>query len=124
MNITWFRERLDRRCFPWVCLGITAVLGVAFTLLSALAAALQYRDAPPSCYGLGWGCVLDPDTVGLLGALVWALVLVPAAAVLTLTELFWQRVALARSVVALLLTVIAVLIVVVGLGAVIVQAIA
>lgn len=120
MDISWLRERLDRRWFPWACLGVVALLGIAFALLSAIGASHHYRDAPPACYPPSIvGCIHDSETVGLLAAFLWALVLVPIAAVFALTELFWQPVAVARSMAALLLMIVAVLIVV-WLGAAVV----
>lgn len=62
---------------------------------------LQYHESPPPCYGIGWGCSLDPGTSGAVSAFFWFFALGWVALAMALTELFWQRVALVRSILAL-----------------------
>lgn len=99
--VEWVRPRLRNRLFPWLVVGLTGLLAVPGSLLILLATWLAHQDAPPPCYGLGWGCGPDPGTTGAIAAALWLYALAWVAGTLALTELFWRRVALARSVVAL-----------------------
>lgn len=118
---SWLRNQLGRRWFPWAVLGIVYALGTAHSLLTWLWAWLEYRQNPPNCYGLGWGCSLDPGGAAFFTAFFWSLVLVPATATLALTEFFWRRVAPVRSVLALILLALATLLFLITAGAVVID---
>jgi hypothetical protein len=100
--LNWLRSRMDARLFPWSIVGILAALTPLFGWLVRGSTAAGYREDPPSCYGIGWGCKLDPASSGLLAALVWGVGVVAVAGALALTEFFWRRIATARSAFALI----------------------
>ncbi len=111
------RERLRERSFPWFALGAAAVLGIPVSLMMILANWLEFRHSPPTCYGIGWGCTPDPVSIGMFVALAWGFAVACAAGILALTELFWERVATARSILALVVVAAAVSVLLVVCGA-------
>lgn len=92
---------MTQRWFPWVVLGIAALMALPFRLVTEWSTSAAYADSPPSCYGIGWGCSLSPDDAGMLAAFLWLLALAAVAVILLITEFFWQRVALGRSILSL-----------------------
>lgn len=101
--MNWLRERLHLRGFPWAALGVSGLMGVTVYPLTILALWLRDRSSPPSCYGLGWGCSPDPGTMGSFVAVGWFYGLCIAAIGLAVTEPFWRRIAVARSLGALII---------------------
>ena len=93
-----FRERLGRRSFPWIVVAALVVAAAPLGFLAKLVTADLYSDNPPPCFGLGWGCSFSPDDVGVLMAIFWLIGVASIAGLLLITEFFWRRVAVARSV--------------------------
>lgn len=100
----WLRDRVQLRWFPWAALGTTGAIGIPVALLVMLGTWLEHQGSPPTCYGIGWGCTLDPLSSGLIIGFFWFVALGGLALALAVTEPFWERVAVARSVVAVLVT--------------------
>jgi hypothetical protein len=102
LKIKWLRHQLDTRSFPWIILAVLLAMAPVFGLLTWAAGSATYQQDPPSCYGIGWGCKLDAGTSGILWAIIWLVVVAALALVLAVSEFFWQRVAVARSVLLLI----------------------
>ena len=94
----WLR-RLRGGWFPYVVVLAALLLTPIAAWLGKLAAVRQYRDAPPRCYGLGWGCELSPNSSAVVAALSYALALVATLVVVGLLHLGGRRLALVRSIV-------------------------
>lgn len=92
------REKLERRWFPWAITGVLALAAAPFGLLARAGAILEYQQNPPACYGLGWGCTLSPNDIGVVMGVIWLVGVGAAASVLVVSELVWKHVALARSI--------------------------
>ena len=92
------RSRLQRRSFPWIVVGALVVAAVPLGWLAKVVTAASYRDSPPPCFGLGWGCSFSPGDVGVLMGIFWLIAVASLAALLLISEFFWRRVAVARSV--------------------------
>lgn len=105
--IEWVRSRLGYRWFPWSVVALLLALAPLAGVIGWLATVAQYRDTPPPCYGIGWGCSLSPRVAGLLFGTLWLMSVAVIAAVLSVTELFWRPVAVARSIVLLVILVFA-----------------
>ena len=97
----WVRHRLRHRWFPWWVVCVLAALTIPVGLLAALTTSLRYEESPPPCYGIGWGCSLDPGSTGLIAGALWLFGVGCVAALLAVTEFFWERVAVTRSMTAL-----------------------
>jgi hypothetical protein len=102
VRMKWLRRQLDTRPFPWLVLAVLLVMAPVFGLLVWVAASATYQQDPPSCYGIGWGCKLDAGLSGIFWGVAWLVVVAALALVLAVTEFFWQRVAVARSVLLLI----------------------
>jgi hypothetical protein len=86
-------QRMSTRLFPWLIVGVLVALTLPVGLLGMESVAAQYREDPPSCYGIGWGCSLDAETSGFLAAILWGVGTLAFTGVLLLTEFFWKRIA-------------------------------
>ena len=78
-------------------MGVLAGAAVPIGLLAWFATSVVYRTQPPPCFGIGWGCSLSPGSVGGLVGGLWLFGMACTAGALLITELFWERVAEARS---------------------------
>jgi hypothetical protein len=94
---------MQMRRFPWIVIGV-------LLLLTPLAAAVAYWSTsaaqakfPPPCDGLGWGCTPGPDFSAWAAGLFWLVITGVAAILMGVSEFFWERVAVARSMIAVAL---------------------
>lgn len=99
-----WNQKLGRRSFPWIVVGIAALAALPVGLFVWCLTAVEYAKNPPSCYGLGWGCSLDPTSSGVVGGILWLVGVGAVAVALVITELFWKQIAVLRSVVVLIVT--------------------
>lgn len=97
----WLRSRWDRRSFPWAVVVAIAAFAPIVGVLAWLLIAAEHRVDPPTCYGIGWGCTLDATSSGVAAGFFWLVATAAVAAALAITEFFWARVAVARSIVLL-----------------------
>lgn len=105
---------MRQRRFPWILVGVCALLGGIVSLLAIAYTARKQAIAPPSCFGIGWGCELDPGSTGAFIVIFWGIGLAWVVGVLGVTELFGPRFTVARS--ALMLAVVTLASGVVGYG--------
>lgn len=99
-DMTRLRTTLRR---PWLPYAVIAGALLATPLVVAASAAGQrakYQEEPPPCYGIGWGCNLDPESVGLLMGGAYVVALTGLLLVVGLLQLGGERLALARTTVA------------------------
>src|SRR4051794_23525705 len=98
---------LRNRWFPWAVLGAGAAGALPFGVGVWLTTAARYARSEPSCYGIGWGCVLSPSDTGWVFGALWGLAAVLLAAVLLLSEALGPRATVVRSWVLLTVVVVA-----------------
>ena len=91
------RDRMGQRSFPWRVMAVLAAAALPIGVVAWFATFVVYRAQPPSCYGIGFGCTLSPISVGGLVGGLWLFAMACTAGALLITELFWERVAEARS---------------------------
>ena len=97
-----FRDHIRRRMFPWLVVGVLAVAAVPLGSLARYLTIVEHSDVPPPCYGLGWGCSLSPGDTGFVMGVLWFVAVAVLAGLLAITEIFWRRVAVVRSIFVLL----------------------
>jgi len=95
-------QRMGTRLFPWLIVGLLVALTPLVGLVGEASVAAEYREDPPACFGIGWGCSLSAEDSGFVAAILWGVGTVAVTGALLLTEFFWQRVAVLRSACALL----------------------
>ncbi|MDP9068469.1 MAG: hypothetical protein M3N53_09050 [Actinomycetota bacterium] len=74
-------------------------MAVPAALLAILGTWLEHRVNPPTCYGIGWGCTLDAGGAGFFVGFFWLYACGCVALALGITELFWHKVVVLRSLV-------------------------
>ena len=97
-----WRERLRQGSVPYTLLVTALVLTPVCYLVVTIATWVEYSQNPPTCYGLGGGCVFDPETAGLVTAVLYACFLVVVLVVVVLLHIVGRRqLAVARSCLAI-----------------------
>ena len=87
-------------------MGVLILAAFPLAALVALVVGLQQAENPPTCYGIGFGCVPGPwSTAALVGAIFYAPVVASLAGLLALLELSGPRGQTARSLVALVVAI-------------------
>lgn len=88
---------MTRRWFPWMVIGLLVLAAIPLGGIAMIATSVSYSEQPPPCYGLGWGCELSPSDVGVIMAVMWLVWVGGESVLLLVSEMFWRRVAEARS---------------------------
>ena len=102
MDLHVWRERLRQGFVPYAFLGSALLLTPVFYWVIMIGTRIEYSQNPPSCYGLGWGCEFDPETTGLVSAVLYFCFLVVVLVVVALLHLVGRRrLAVARSCLAI-----------------------
>lgn len=96
------RRRFERRVFPWWVITAAGAMAPLMGVLAWAAVAWDQQKDPPSCEGIGFGCTPGPEFAGVAAAIIWWCGLAVVAISLGVTELFWKRVAIGRSVAVLI----------------------
>ena len=96
------RQQLERRVFPWWIIATAGVMTPLMGILAWASVAWDQHQDPPTCEGIGWGCTPGPGFAGFFAAIFWLFGLIVATLLLGVTELFWKRVAVGRSVAVLI----------------------
>jgi hypothetical protein len=91
---------LRRTWLPYAVLGVALVATPLVVAVSAAGQRARYQDEPPPCYGIGWGCSLDPESVGLLMGGAYVVALAGLLLIVGLLHLGGPKLALARSILA------------------------
>ena len=96
------KERFARRSFPWAVIAMAALSAIPLGMFAMVATYLRYQAEPPTCFGIGWGCSLKPTDTGIVVGVIWLFAVACWAGLILITELFWRRVAVVRSVATLI----------------------
>lgn len=91
---------LRRTWLPYVVIGVAFLATPLVAAASSAGQQAKYQEEPPPCYGIGWGCNLDPESVGLLMGGAYVVALAGLLLIVGLLQLGGARLALARSTVA------------------------
>ena len=93
---------LARRWFPWAVVGALVACALPLAALVAFVVDQEQEEDPPTCYGIGFGCVPGPwSTAALVGMIFYAPVVWGLAALLGVLEIFGRRAQAVRSTLAL-----------------------
>ena len=72
-------------------LGSALVLTPVCYLVVTIATWVEYSEHPPTCFGIGGACVFDPETAGLVSAVLYACFLVVVLVVVGLLHFVGRR---------------------------------
>ena len=91
---------LRRKWLPYAVIGVALLATPLVVALSTAGQRATYQEEPPPCYGIGWGCNLDAESVGLLMGGAYVMALASLLLIVGVLQLGGPRLALARSTVA------------------------
>lgn len=91
---------LRRIWLPYAVIGVALLATPLVVAMSTAGQRAKYQEEPPPCYGIGWGCNLDPESAGLVTGGAYAVALAGLLLIVGLLQLGGARLALARSIVA------------------------